>query len=148
MTTQMEVRYQSLGGCLIVRVAGDVDSRGAGVLRDALVGKVSAGDTRQVLDLTRVGAMDAVGLSALLTAAHEAEASGGSLRLVGVGPSVKTVLKSADTAGALMIDDDLSDALEATMEAATDTDRRRRRQIPRQSTAADLTTARRESPPR
>jgi anti-sigma B factor antagonist len=148
MTTRMEVRYQRLGGCLIVRVAGDVDSRGAAVLRDALVGRVSTGDTRQVVDLTRVGAMDAMGLSALLTAAHEAESSGGSMRLVGVGPSVKTVLKSADTACALMIDDDLSDALEATMEAATVTDRRKQPRMPRQSTAADLTPASRKITPR
>jgi anti-sigma B factor antagonist len=141
MPGQMEVRYQSLGECLIVRVAGDVDSSGAQVLRDSLVAKVSAGEARLVVDLTRVVGMDVAGMSALLAAQQEAEASGGSLRIVGVGPSVRTMLETTDNAGALMVDDDLSDALEATMEAAK-VARASRQRVPRQSTAADLTTSR------
>jgi anti-sigma B factor antagonist len=148
MTGQVEVRYQSLGECLIVRVAGDVDATGAGVLRDALIGKVSAGDIRLVVDLTRVSAMDAEGLSSLLAAAHEAESSGGSLRLVGITPSVRNTMRTAKVAGALLVDDEISEALEATMEAATITDRGRQPTVPRQSTAADLTPARRKIPPR
>ena len=105
MTGQVEVRYQSLGECLIVRVAGDVDASGAGVLRDALIGKVGAGDIRLVVDLTRVSAMDAEGLSSLLAAAHEAESSGGSLRLVGITPSVRNAMRTAKVAGALLVDD-------------------------------------------
>jgi anti-sigma B factor antagonist len=142
MTGAVEVTYQSLGDCLIVRVAGDVDNRGASVLRDCLVGKASAGDARLVVDLSRVGAMDIGGLSALEAARQEAEASGGSLRLVGVGPTVRAVLKTADKTGALAIDDDMSDALEATMQAAAE-----KRRVPRQSATADVSTASREIRP-
>ena len=148
MTGQVEIRYQSLGECLIVRVAGDVDADGAGVLRDALVGKVSTGDIRLVVDLSRVSAMDADGLSALLAAAHAAESSGGSLRLVGVGPSVQKVMRSAKVAGVLIVHDEISEALEATMEAATVTDRGKRPGVPPQSSAADLTPASHKVPPR
>ncbi|HEY9377156.1 MAG TPA: STAS domain-containing protein [Jiangellaceae bacterium] len=119
MTGPVEVKYQRLGECLIVRVAGDVDSQGARVLRDALVGTVSAGDPRLIVDLTRVASMDQAGLPALLAAQQEAETSGGSLRLVGVAPVIRAVLATADQANALMVHDDMSDALEATMEAAT-----------------------------
>ncbi len=141
MTGPVEVKYQRLGGCLIVRVAGDVDSQGARVLRDTLVGKVSTGDPRLIVDLTRVAAMDQAGLPALLAAQQEAEASGGSLRLVGVAPVVKAVLATADQADALVVHDDMSDALEATMEAATHA------AGPRQSMAADFTTDRRDLRP-
>jgi anti-sigma B factor antagonist len=147
MSGQLEVSHQSLGGCLIVRVAGDVDSQGARVLRDTLVGKVSAGDPRLIVDLTRVDAMDQAGLSALLAARQEAEAAGGSLRLAGVGPAVKAVLTTAGNTRALVVDDDLSDALEATMEAATVAPGKRQ-PVPRQSAAADLSTPSRDLRPR
>jgi anti-anti-sigma regulatory factor len=63
-------------------------------------------------------AVDGAGLPALLAAQDEAVASGGSLRLVGVGPLVRKVLHTMDEAGALVVDTEMSDALEATMEAA------------------------------
>lgn len=138
MTGQVEVRYQTLGACLIVRVAGEVDSSGARILRDSLVGKVSTGESRLVVDLTRVPAMDVAGTSALLAAQHEAEASGGSLRLVGLGPTLKTVVQATDKLGALMIDEDMSDALEASMQASSVAGPRQRRQVPRQADGADV----------
>jgi anti-sigma B factor antagonist len=147
MTGKVQIRYQSLGDCLIVRVAGEVDSLGARVLRDTLVGKVSDGDARMVVDLSRVDTMDATGLTALLVAHQEAEASGGSMRLVGVGEPVQTVLELTDQAGALMVDDDMSDALEATMEAAAGAVRRRR-QLPRPASAADVRPRRLRTRPR
>ncbi|HXU96647.1 MAG TPA: STAS domain-containing protein [Jiangellaceae bacterium] len=118
MTGQVQFTYQRLGGCLIVRLAGEIDVPGARVLRDTLVAKVSDGDARLVVDLSRVVAFDGAGLPALLAAQDEAVASGGSLRLVGVGPSVRKVLHTMDEAGALVVDTEMSDALEATMEAA------------------------------
>ena len=133
MAGQVEFRYQTLGDCLIVRVAGEVASLCAPAVRDTLVGKVSAGDARLVVDLSRVDAMDVAGVSALLAAQHEAEASGGSLRVVGVGPSLQSILKCTD----LLVDDDLSDALEATMETATAA-LRERRQVPRQGSATEV----------
>ena len=95
MTGQVQLTYQRLGGCLIVRVR-EIDVRGARVLRDALVAKVSDGDARLVVDLSRVVAFDGAGLPALLAAQDEAVASGGSLRLVGVCPSVRKVLHTMD----------------------------------------------------
>jgi anti-sigma B factor antagonist len=118
MTGQVQLTDQKLGACLIVRVGGEIDPRGARVLRDALVAKVSAGNARLVVDLTRVVAFDSAGLPALLAAQYEAEASGGSLRLVGVGSPVRRVLRATDKSDALVVDREMSDALEATMEAA------------------------------
>jgi anti-sigma B factor antagonist len=118
MTGQVQFTYQRLGGCLIVRVAGEIDARAARVLRDTLVAKVSAGDARLVVDLSRVVAFDGAGLPALLAGQDEAVSSGGTLRVVGVGPSVRKVLHTMDEAGALVVDTEMSDALEATMEAA------------------------------
>ena len=118
MMGQVQLSYQRLGGCLIVRVAGEIDVRGARVLRDTLVAKVGDGDARLVVDLSRVVAFDGAGLPALVVAQDEAVASGGSLRLVGVGPLVRKVLHTMDEAGALVVDTEMSDALEATMEAA------------------------------
>ena len=126
MTGQVQLTYQKLGACLIVRVAGEIDLRGARVLRDDLVGKVSAGDARLVVDLTRVVTFDSAGLPALLAAQHEAEASGGSLRLVGVGASIRKVLCASDKSDALVVDREMSDALEASMQAAGSAGDRRR----------------------
>lgn len=117
----VQIRYQNLGGCLIVRVAGEVGPQAAPFLRDSLIAKVAEGNARLVVDLSRVPSMDVAGLPALLAAQHEAEASGGSLRVVGVQPPVRKVLHGNVRRGGLVVDDEMSDALEATMEAAART---------------------------
>ncbi|HEU0213795.1 MAG TPA: STAS domain-containing protein [Jiangellaceae bacterium] len=118
MTGQLEIRFQGLGGCLIVRVAGELDAVSAPTIRDHLIGHLDLGATNLILDLSRVTIADTAGAGAVLTAGHETKASGGVLRVAGAQHAVRRALRALDTAGVVVLHDDVSDALEAALEDA------------------------------
>ena len=112
---QLEIRFQSLGGCLIVRAAGELDVANAPTIRDHLIGRLELGETNMILDLSRVTIADTTGAGAVLTAGHETKASGGVLRVAGAQQAVRRTLRALDTAGVVVLYDDVSDALEAAL---------------------------------
>lgn len=118
MTGQLEIRVQSLGGCLIVRAAGELDVVSASSVRDHLIGYLNLGETALIVDLSRVTMADTTGLSAVLEAGHETSDSGGVLRVAGAQSAVRRALKAIDVACVLVLHDDVSDALEAALEDA------------------------------
>jgi anti-sigma B factor antagonist len=118
VTGQLEIRFQSLGRCLIVRAAGELDVASAPTVRDHLIGHLCLGETSLIVDLSRVTVADTTGLSAVLAAGHETRDSGGVLRVAGARPAVRRTLKAIDPAGVLVLHDDVSDALEAALEDA------------------------------
>jgi anti-sigma B factor antagonist len=115
VTGQLEIRFQSLGGCLIVRAAGELDVANAPAMRDQLIGHLDLGETNLILDLSRVTIADATGAGAVLTAGHETKVSGGVLRVAGAQQAVRRTLRALDTAGVVVLHDDVSDALEAAL---------------------------------
>ncbi|HET6729115.1 MAG TPA: STAS domain-containing protein [Jiangellaceae bacterium] len=115
MTGQLEIRVQSLGGCLIVRAAGELDVVSASSVRDQLIGYLNLGETALIVDLSRVTMADTTGLSAVLEAGHETSASGGVLRVAGAQSVVRRTLRAIDVARVLVLHDDVSDALEAAL---------------------------------
>ena len=118
MTGQLEIRFQSLGRCLIVRAAGELDVASAPTVRDHLIGHLCLGETSLIVDLSRVTVADTTGLSAVLAAGPETRDAGGVLRVAGARPAVRRTLKAIDAAGVLVLHDDVSDALEAALEDA------------------------------
>jgi anti-sigma B factor antagonist len=118
VTGQLEIRFQSLGRCLIVRAAGELDVASAPTVRDHLIGHLCLGETSLIVDLSRVTVADTTGLSAVLAAGHETRDAGGVLRVAGARPAVRRTLKAIDAAGVLVLHDDVSDALEAALEDA------------------------------
>lgn len=116
MVCQLEVRDQSLGGCLIVRAAGELDGVSASTVRDHLIGHLSLGETNLIVDLSRVSMADTNGLCAVLAAGHETRASGGVLRVAGTRPTVRRTLRDIDVGGVLVLHSDVSDALESALE--------------------------------
>ncbi|MEU9873050.1 STAS domain-containing protein [Actinomadura verrucosospora] len=75
----------------VVAVAGEIDLRTAGPLRDRLVemhGRLpGAGPRRLVADFTAVPFCDAAGLGALVAAHNQISADGGEIALAGVRPA-------------------------------------------------------------
>ena len=110
-----EVSNQTLGGCLIVRVAGKLDLATAPVLREHILGQLALGQTKIVFDLSRVPFVDSTGLSALIIARHEATARGGSVRLACARRSVLRVFEVTRIDTLFELYDDVCDALEAAM---------------------------------
>ncbi|SNS59584.1 STAS domain-containing protein [Actinomadura mexicana] len=78
-------------GTAVVAVAGEIDLRTAGPLRDRLVemhGRLpGAGPRRLVADFAAVPFCDAAGLGALVAAHNQISADGGEIALAGVRPA-------------------------------------------------------------
>ena len=85
------------GGTAVVTVAGEIDLRTAGVLRDRLVelhGRLPrTGPRRLVADFTAVPFCDAAGLGALVAAHNQIAADGGEIVLAGVRPAQLRLLR-------------------------------------------------------
>ncbi|GAA1870137.1 STAS domain-containing protein [Actinomadura bangladeshensis] len=85
------------GATAVVTVAGEIDLRTAGALRDRLVelhGRLpAAGPRRLVADFTAVPFCDAAGLGALVAARNQIAADGGEIVLAGVRPAQLRLLR-------------------------------------------------------
>ncbi|MFA1544049.1 STAS domain-containing protein [Actinomadura monticuli] len=85
------------GGTALVAVAGEIDLRTAGALRDRLVelhGRLpGSGPRRLVADFTAVAFCDAAGLGALVAARNQIAADGGEIVLTGVRPAQLRLLR-------------------------------------------------------
>jgi anti-sigma B factor antagonist len=112
---ELEVRNQTLGGCLIVRVAGELDVTTAPSLREHILGQLAPGKTKIVIDMSRVPFVDSTGLSTLIVVHHEATARGGSVRLACAPRSVLRVIQITRLDRLFELYDDVCDALEAAM---------------------------------
>jgi anti-sigma B factor antagonist len=112
---ELEVRNQTLGGCLIVRMVGELDVAAAPLLREHILGQLALGQTRIVIDMSRVPIVDSAGLGALIVAHDEATARGGSVRLACAPRSVLRVFEITRMDRLFELYDDVCDALEAAM---------------------------------
>jgi anti-anti-sigma factor len=79
------------GGCVVLRVEGEVDVSNAGALGTTLRQLVETDHV--VVDLTGVSFMDSTGISALIAATKHAANSGTSLRVAGATRAVMLTLQ-------------------------------------------------------
>ncbi len=91
-------------GWVILRLAGELDLRGAQVLRRrAETALYRHGTWRLVLNLKKVGFLDSSGLGALLARHRALTLRGGALVLVAPQPHVRAVLQLSGLAGILPV---------------------------------------------
>ncbi|NDU72636.1 anti-sigma factor antagonist [Actinomadura sp. DSM 109109] len=109
-------------GTAVVAVAGEIDLRTAGPLRDRLVemhGRLpGAGPRRLVADLAAVPFCDAAGLGALVAAHNQISAAGGEIALAGVRPAQLRLLRITNLHRLFAIHPDVEAAL-AGQDSAT-----------------------------
>lgn len=80
-------------GVVVIRPEGRLNMSVAPDLRDQLHGLVEAGNTKVVVDLSGVEAIDSSGLGALISGLKAARQEGGDLRIAGAGDQVTSVLE-------------------------------------------------------
>lgn len=90
MSLQLSVTSQN--GWKIIHVAGQVDSKTVGQLRDFLDQEVQTG-SGIALDLTKVPFMSSAGLRTLLTLHRMTQGLGLPLALVGIQPQIEDTMK-------------------------------------------------------
>jgi anti-anti-sigma factor len=89
--------------CVVVAVAGEVDTTTSGRFRAVLAGEFDAGCTRLVLDLGALTFLDSSGLATLIQAHRHTVANGGWVRLAGPHGTVFRVLNLTGLAGHLPV---------------------------------------------
>ncbi len=81
------------GGRVLLQVGGRLDASAAPVLRARIEELAGRGQAEIVCDLSRVTAVDASGLTALVSGRRSAQERGGFLRLAGLAPDAAEVLR-------------------------------------------------------
>jgi anti-sigma B factor antagonist len=87
------VRISDLDGWALARVDGEVDVATAPRLREQIIGVLTGGQTRIVLDLDGVSFLDSTGLGVIVGLLKRARTLGGDLRLVCTQPGIRKVFE-------------------------------------------------------
>ena len=85
------------GGCTVAVFSGELDITSAPALREELLGLLSPGASRLIIDLSAAGYTDASGVAVLVGTARRARLLGGWLRLASPAPGVASVLLATGT---------------------------------------------------
>lgn len=115
MGAGMDLRKHVLDGCLVVRVAGEIDLANSAVLQQYLMDQLDEDHANIVVDLTGVGFMDSTALSALIVAYNAAKDFGGSFRVAGADGQTRNVLDITQLDVVFDHHDDVTDAIEAAL---------------------------------
>jgi anti-anti-sigma factor len=106
------ITRHAVAGASLVRVIGDIDLDAVTTLRAALDAAVAT-HAWVIVDLSRTGTVDSVGLSVLVTANLAARRAGGGLLLAAPSPFLRSVLRSARPVTAFAVHDTLPQAMTA-----------------------------------
>jgi anti-anti-sigma factor len=81
------------GATAVVEVTGEIDLHSSGELRTFLLALAGEGHVRIVADFSGVGFCDAAGLGVLVAVSNRVAADGGFLRLAGMSPAFRRILR-------------------------------------------------------
>jgi anti-anti-sigma factor len=106
------------GDAAVAAVRGEIDVRTADVLRARLTELHSRGHRNLVVDFTEVAFCDAAGLGALVAVHNRVSADGGGVRLAGVRPAQRKLLRITGLHRVFGLHEDVEGALAAAAPSA------------------------------
>jgi anti-sigma B factor antagonist len=111
----MELRTEvsEIGGWTVVTVHGEIDVATSPTLRERLIGLVSDGSTRLVLDLEAVDFLDSTGLGTIVSVLKRARTHDGDLRLVCTGARIRRLFEITGLDKAVQLHASVDDAVSA-----------------------------------
>jgi anti-sigma B factor antagonist len=110
----LSVRISDLEGWALARVEGDVDVATAPRLREQLIGVITGGQPRIILDLDGVDFLDSTGLGVIVGVLKRARTLGGDMRLVCTQPGVRKVFEITALDRTMPLADSPAAALDGT----------------------------------
>jgi anti-sigma B factor antagonist len=106
----LRLLVEELGGLVVLRAEGEIDTSTADNLTQAVDAALEPGGVRLAVDLSQVTFVDSAGASALLAAHRSAIARGGRLGVVSPSGQVLRLLRLLGLDGALRLFDDVPTA--------------------------------------
>lgn len=114
----MKIIISRLDGATLVELSGVVGSTTSGHLYDTLTRLIGAGDSRLILDLSRVERLTRAGARGLIVAAKLMQTRRGEMRICGAEADVEAALQDLGFRHLLRSDPDLGTALAALSQPA------------------------------
>ncbi|MDG4594383.1 MAG: STAS domain-containing protein [Candidatus Contendobacter sp.] len=114
----MILTHRNIEGIDIVSLSGRLVMADVPQVRQKLLAIVEAGNGKLVLDLKGVGFMDSSGLSVLVSVFKAARAKGGDMVLLGLSPTVRSLIELTRLQHIFSIFDDEATALARLAESA------------------------------
>ena len=108
------MQISELDGWALARVDGDIDVATAPRLREHLIGVITGGQPRIVLDLDGVTFLDSTGLGVIVGVLKRARTLGGDLRLCCTQPGVRKVFEITALDRTMPLADSPAAALDGT----------------------------------
>ncbi|MCX6921794.1 MAG: STAS domain-containing protein [Verrucomicrobia bacterium] len=90
--SELKIDHKVEGGVSVCRIEGRLDGQGAAVLEAHAQQRISAGETRLVLDMSGVDYISSAGLRCLLIIAKKAQGVNGRFALCCLAPMVLNVM--------------------------------------------------------
>jgi anti-anti-sigma factor len=113
-----QVVVHAFSGGSLIRITGDLDLSTAARLR-ATFETALASDPWIIVDLSRAGVTDSVGLGVLVAARHGARRRGGDVLLAAAPPFLVSFLQAARLSGVFTMFDTVPQAMTATLSRGT-----------------------------
>jgi anti-sigma B factor antagonist len=105
----MDIQTDHSRSATVVTLSGDLDSRTAPVVQDAVLPLVTDG-SRLIIDLSAVPYMSSAGLRTLLLVYRQAQQQRSAIVLVGLAADVRDVLDSTGFLSSFMVCDSMEEA--------------------------------------
>jgi anti-sigma B factor antagonist len=107
----LEIRVEDTSGCLVVRLAGEMDLASSPRLRETLLRLLNRTDLSVVIDLSALDFIDSTGLSALIAGARRATALGRDYALAAPQPRIRKVFDVTGIGQVIPVHDAIDNAL-------------------------------------
>ena len=109
----MEIAHEQVGGAVVAKVAGRLDSSTAAAAEKCLNEVLAAGTPHLAIDLSQLDYISSAGLRVLLVVARKVQQAQGKMALFGLGPGVREVFAMSGFDKIFAVRDDAAAALAA-----------------------------------
>ncbi|MDV7340356.1 STAS domain-containing protein [Terasakiella sp. A23] len=108
----MEISKEEIGVCLVLTPNGRIDSQSAPEFQSSVIGLIEGGQSRVVLDFSKIEYISSAGLRVVLMAAKRCKAAKGGFAMFALADHIKEVFEISGFLKILSVADDKDGAVQ------------------------------------